>query len=219
MDGFESHSNRYVDDKDGNQKLQNLVQKQKNSMRNSLALHRLHAPKTQQRSKFGVVPPWVIVMYNSVFFNNCVHHPNEKKKEVDKFCIDCLQSFCSHCLPSHAFHKHIKIRRYIYSDVINRQDLCELFNCSGIQTYLTKKAKVLFLKQRTQSHQQQSSSRDYKCSICGKTLQDNTSLYCSIACKVLNIYRDEEIFVGLPLTKKPRLRQTRKGVPLRSPMF
>ncbi|MBA0613482.1 hypothetical protein Godav_013913 [Gossypium davidsonii] len=107
-------------------------------MRNSLALHRLHAPKTQQfpllqRSKFGVVPPWVIVMYNSVFFNNCVHHPNEKKKEVDKFCIDCLQSFCSHCLPSHAFHKHIKIRRYIYSDVINRQDLCKLFNCSGIQ--------------------------------------------------------------------------------------
>ncbi|MBA0711435.1 hypothetical protein Golax_010621 [Gossypium laxum] len=78
-------------------------------MRNSLALHRLHAPKTQQRSKFGVVPPWVIVMYNSVFFNNCVHHPNEKKKEVDKFCIDCLQSFCSHCLPSHAFHKHIKV--------------------------------------------------------------------------------------------------------------
>lgn len=27
----------------------------------------------------------------------------------------------------------MKIRRYIYSDVINRQDLCKLFNCSGIQ--------------------------------------------------------------------------------------
>ncbi|CAK7326796.1 unnamed protein product [Dovyalis caffra] len=27
----------------------------------------------------------------------------------------------------------MEIRRYIYSDVINRQDLCKLFNCSGIQ--------------------------------------------------------------------------------------
>ncbi|KAK8526211.1 hypothetical protein V6N12_020690 [Hibiscus sabdariffa] len=169
------------------------------------------------RSNFSVVPPWVIVMYNTIFFENCVSHPDEKKNELDRFCIDCLKSFCSHCLSSHALHKHIK-------------------------TYHTNKAKVLFLKQRTQSHQQQqrSNSRDCRCSICDKGLQDNTSLYCSIACKVLDIHRDEEseetsnhklmgclqheeddqeIYVRLPLTKKPRLRQTRKGVPLRSPMF
>ncbi|KAL4362992.1 hypothetical protein GQ457_04G009530 [Hibiscus cannabinus] len=211
-------------------------------MRNPLAFRRLHAPIIQQRSNFSVVPPWVIVMYNTIFFENCVSHPDEKKNELDRFCIDCLKSFCSHCLSSHALHKHIKIRRYIYNDVINRQDLNKLFNCTGIQTYHTNKAKVLFLKQRTQSHQQQqrSNSRDCRCSICDKGLQDTTSLYCSIACKVLDIHRDEEseetsnhklmgclqheeddqeIYVRLPLTKKPRLRQTRKGVPLRSPMF
>ncbi|XVF02898.1 hypothetical protein REPUB_Repub04eG0214600 [Reevesia pubescens] len=198
-----------------------------------------------QRS-FAVVPPWVIVMYNTIFFRNCVSHPNAKKNELDRFCIDCLQSFCSHCFSSHAIHKHVKIRRYIYSDVINRQDLCKLFNCSGIQTYHTNKAKVVFLKQRTTAHhhqqqQQQSNSREYSCIICDKSLQDNL-LYCSIACKVLDIYGDEhsnhhhsskllrclkdededhkEAYVRrLPSTKKRRLRQTRKGIPLRAPMF
>ncbi|XVE85471.1 hypothetical protein DITRI_Ditri17bG0093200 [Diplodiscus trichospermus] len=195
-----------------------------------------------QRS-FAVVPPWVIVMFNTIFFRNCVRHPNAKKNELDRFCIDCLQSFCSHCFSAHAIHKHVKIRRYIYSDVINRQDLCKLFNCSGIQTYHTNKAKVLFLKQRTtlqQQQQQQSNLRDYSCIICDKSLQDN-SLYCSIACKVLDIYgdehrketrnhhrskllrcledKDEEAYVRLPLTKKRRLKQSRKGVPLRAPMF
>ncbi|XWS34445.1 hypothetical protein CRYUN_Cryun21dG0039200 [Craigia yunnanensis] len=118
-----------------------------------------------------------------------------------------------------------------------------------LTTYHTNKAKVLFLKQRTTHHQQQqqqqqqqqSNSKDYSCIICDKSLQDN-SLYCSIACKVLDIYGDEhrektsnhhsskllccfkdgdeEANVRLPLTiKKRRLRQTRKGVPLRAPMF
>ncbi|XVE74651.1 hypothetical protein DITRI_Ditri12bG0034400 [Diplodiscus trichospermus] len=210
-------------------------------MGRSLGIKRLHASRTHQQKSFAVVPPWVVVMYNTIFFRNCVSHPNEKKNELDRFCIDCLLSFCSHCLSSHAIHKHVKIRRYIYSDVINRQDLSKLFNCSGIQTYHTNKAKVLFLNRRThqQQQQQQSNLRDYSCTICGKSLQDN-SLYCSIACKVLDIYgdehreessnhhagkllrclKDEEAYVPrLQLTKKRRLRQTRKGVPLRAPMF
>ncbi|XP_021292708.1 uncharacterized protein LOC110422965 [Herrania umbratica] len=234
---------RYVDDRDGQGKRKCLLGKP-TTMGRTLGFKRLRASKTQQKSSFAVVPPWVIVMYNTIFFRNCVSHPNEKKNELDRFCIDCLQSFCSHCLSAHAIHKHVKIRRYIYSDVINRQDLCKLFNCSGIQSYHTNKAKVLFLKQRThhQQHhqqQQQSNSRDYSCIICDKNLQDN-SLYCSIACKVLDIYDQEhreetsnnlhskllrclkdegEAYVRLPSTKKRRIRQTRKGVPLRAPLF
>ncbi|KAH9794581.1 B box-type domain-containing protein [Citrus sinensis] len=85
------------------------------------------------QEKYAVVPPWVIVMYKTMFFRNCMVHPNTKKNEQDRFCIDCLCSFCSHCIPAHTRHKHVKIRRYVYSDVINRHDLCKLFNCSGIQ--------------------------------------------------------------------------------------
>ncbi|TYJ49829.1 hypothetical protein E1A91_A01G162600v1 [Gossypium mustelinum] len=186
-------------------------------MRKTLAIQKLQASKTQQQKICSVVPPWLIVMYNSIFFRNCVTHRNAKKNELDRFCIHCLQSFCSHCLPAHAFHKQLKIRRYVYSDVINRQDLCKLFNCAGIQTYHTNKAKVVFLKQRSR-HQQQSNSMDYCCTICNKSLQDNL-LYCSIACKVLDICGDDEPKLGLPLTRKPRLRRSRKGVPLRAPMF
>ena len=61
------------------------------------------------QKSFAVVPPWVIVMYNTMFFSKCVSHPNAKKNELDRFCIDCLQSFCSHCFSAHAFHKHVKV--------------------------------------------------------------------------------------------------------------
>ncbi|KAB5538049.1 hypothetical protein DKX38_015582 [Salix brachista] len=124
--------------------------------------------------------------------------------------------------PFHARHKHVKIRRYMYSDVINRQDLSKLFNCSGIQTYLTNKAKVLFLKRRNHYHRQRINFKDCsRCIICDRSLQDNNSHYCSIACKVAAIYggkyrKDEYRIQHL---KRQKLKQSRKGVPLRAPMF
>ncbi|KAG7980201.1 hypothetical protein I3843_05G169600 [Carya illinoinensis] len=189
-----------------------------------------------QKISYVGVPPWLIIMHESIFFSSCIMHPNAKKNDLDYFCIDCRRSLCSNCLPAHMHHKYIKIRRYIYSDVINRQDLCKLFNCSGIQTYHTNNAKVVFLKQRPHRHnqqQQQNNTREYRCIICKRSLQDN-SLYCSIACKVLAIYnyqtsqKDEDhldsVTIGdkknhavLSLTKKRKLR--RKGAPLRAPMF
>ena len=54
------------------------------------------------------------------------------------------------------------------------------------QTYHTNKAKVVFLKQRRQQqvrHNDNNNSKEYRCIICHKSLQDN-SRYCSIACKV-----------------------------------
>ncbi|KAA8529008.1 hypothetical protein F0562_033504 [Nyssa sinensis] len=79
------------------------------------------------------VPPWLKVMYAMVYFDTCIAHSNNKKNDLDRFCIDCVQSFCYNCLPAHGLHKYVKIRRYVYCEVINRQDLCRLFDCSGIQ--------------------------------------------------------------------------------------
>ncbi|KAK9276269.1 hypothetical protein L1049_005800 [Liquidambar formosana] len=139
------------------------------------------------------------------------------------------------------------IRRYVYSDVINRQDLRKLFNCSGIQTYHTNKAQVLFLKRKPQQKhpQQQNNSRDHSCIICDRSLQDPNSLYCSIACKVLAIYgnghKDESSddhnnqnnnkkeddleysqdgdVEDLILPSPKRRKLNRKRVPQRAPMF
>ncbi|XP_031271635.1 uncharacterized protein LOC116130025 [Pistacia vera] len=182
----------------------------------TVGLKRLHATKNDN---YTVVPQWIIVMYNKEFFGNCMAHPNTKKNEVDRFCIDCLSSLCCHCLPFHTRHRYVKIRRYVYNDVINRHDLSKLFNCSGIQTYHTNKTKVLFLKQRNPHQQQQPqqiNSKDYGCIICDRNLQDN-SLYCSIACKV-NEDEDKE-YLTPPSPKRQKQKRSRKGIPLRAPML
>ncbi|KAM7487773.1 hypothetical protein LguiB_025257 [Lonicera macranthoides] len=87
------------------------------------------------------VPEWLKVMYNTVYFEACTTHRHEKK---DQFCIDCCISLCSNCLPihNHRFnppHKIVKIRRYVYCEVIKRQDLSKHFNCSGIQVFAKEK--------------------------------------------------------------------------------
>ncbi|XP_038719829.1 uncharacterized protein At3g50808-like [Tripterygium wilfordii] len=172
------------------------------------------------------VPSWINVMSRSKFFIGCDVHGSSKKTELDRFCIDCLSSLCPSCLPNHTSHKHVKIRRYVYSDVIKRQDLRKLFDCSGIQTYRTNKAKVLFLRRRSSTLRQQrqeNNSRDfYSCIVCGRSLQDNT-LYCSIECKVSvdgeNHKDADEKRIDENIVKlKPR-QSSRKGVPFRAPMF
>ncbi|KAI5573666.1 hypothetical protein BDE02_10G095300 [Populus trichocarpa] len=191
-------------------------------MEKVVGIKQLSASKHEVRLKnYPAVPQWVVVMYNTVFFRTCITHPDSR---MDRFCADCYSSLCSNCLPAHARHKHVKIRRYIYSDVINRQDLSKLFNCSGIQTYVTNKARVLFLKQRNHYHrhqQQQINFKDYRCIICHRSLQDNCSHYCSIECKVTAIYGGEcrKDQYRIQHLKRRKLKQSRKGVPLRAPMF
>ncbi|KAL7240177.1 hypothetical protein ACSBR2_005949 [Camellia fascicularis] len=101
------------------------------------------------------------------------------------------------------------------------------------QAYHTNKTKVLFLKQRHQQPLQQHNSKDHSCIICQRSLQDSTSLYCSIACKVFSISRgasdhdnekdedlgskrsDEEIVTQ----SSPKRQKVRKGVAQRAPMY
>ncbi|XP_058183987.1 protein RGF1 INDUCIBLE TRANSCRIPTION FACTOR 1-like [Rhododendron vialii] len=166
------------------------------TMREAIGIKRLQAPKHDQEDFAQLVPPWLTTMYRTVYYAACITHPDTKKNDLDRFCIDCIRAFCYHCLPAHARHTYVKIRRYVYCEVINKQDLCKLFDCSGIQAYHTNKTKVLFLKQRSQQQilqlqqSQPNNSRDHSCIICQRSLQD-VSLYCSIACKVTAIYRGE----------------------------
>ncbi|KAL2518751.1 PLATZ transcription factor family protein [Abeliophyllum distichum] len=105
-----------------------------------------------------------------MYFGVCLTHSEHKKKDLDHFCIDCEKSFCCNCVSTHALHKYVKIRRYMYCEVIKRQDLCKLFDCSSIQ-------------QRSTQQPQQQNSKDHSCIICKKSLPD-ACFYCSIACKV-----------------------------------
>ncbi|WOG89033.1 hypothetical protein DCAR_0208269 [Daucus carota subsp. sativus] len=186
------------------------------------------------------VPAWVEVMCTELFFNPCESHEDFRKNKEDGFCIDCHQSFCCNCLPAHAHHRHLKIRRYVYCEVINRQDLCKFFDCSGIQTYHTNKDRVIFLKQRSQQPSPQCQQNNlrflHNCIICNRSLQ--TSLYCSLQCKVFSMSRDEQAEEAnqhsidekeedlcncggdvIETLSSPKRQKLRKGVALRAPMF
>ncbi|XP_022856329.1 uncharacterized protein LOC111377461 isoform X2 [Olea europaea var. sylvestris] len=179
------------------------------------------------------VPPWLIILYNTTYFGVCFTHSEHKKKELDHFCIDCKKPICCNCVLTHALHNYVKIRRYMYCEVIRRQDLCKLFDCSNIQ-------------QRSQQSSPQQNSKDHSCIICKRSLPDSC-LYCSIACKVSAIcgdrLKEETILdykrmsiaedVGLENSQttdglenhRPKdganfiLRRRRKGIPQRAPFF
>ncbi|XP_024989867.1 uncharacterized protein LOC112524321 [Cynara cardunculus var. scolymus] len=184
-----------------------------------------HRPPSLKRSE---VPPWVFIMIN-IAYEECTIHSNAKdNNKFDRFCIDCLGSFCSKCSSNHHGHNYIKIRRYVYCEVISRPDFQKHFDCSGIQGYISNSNKVLFLKKRKPQQQrlaEQQNSRDHRCIVCKLSLTDSS--YCSIQCKVSamspelatvdnNVSINEgERDPALITSKRKRLR---KGIPQRAPL-
>ncbi|WZZ18043.1 hypothetical protein YC2023_111132 [Brassica napus] len=78
-------------------------------------------------------PAWLEVLLKEKFFNACLDHEEEKKNEKNILCIDCCLSICPHCLPSHTSHRLLRIRRYMYNDVLRVEDGSNLMDCSLIQ--------------------------------------------------------------------------------------
>ncbi|XP_057510518.1 protein RGF1 INDUCIBLE TRANSCRIPTION FACTOR 1 [Actinidia eriantha] len=125
------------------------------------------------------------------FFGSCGVHHNRRKNEKNIFCLDCCQSFCPHCLPSHRSHPLLQVRRYVYHDVVRLEDLEKLIDCSYIQPYTINSAKVIFLNQRAQSRPCKGSANT--CFNCDRILQDPFH-YCSLSCKVNHmVYQEEDL--------------------------
>ncbi|KAJ0463970.1 putative transcription factor interactor and regulator Znf-B family [Helianthus annuus] len=58
-------------------------------------------------------PAWLEGLIGESFFGICRFHENKRKNEKNIFCLDCCQSFCPHCLPTH--HSHPLLQVYIFS--------------------------------------------------------------------------------------------------------
>ncbi|KAJ0492391.1 putative transaminase transcription repressor PLATZ family [Helianthus annuus] len=178
-----------------------------------------------QKTRVGV-PQWVRVMIDIMQFQDCKIHLNTKDHKLDRFCIDCVGSFCSQSCSDHQGHEHVKIRRYLLHEVINRPDFQKYFDCSGIQGYQTNKNKVLFLKSR-KDNQQQQNNKDRRCNICNQNLLDAS--YCSIQCKIFAITTenkegsavDDNVLhnASEEPTLTPCRNNRRKGFPYRAPLF
>mmetsp|Transcript_40373 Transcript_40373/g.48944 ORF Transcript_40373/g.48944 Transcript_40373/m.48944 type:complete len:364 (+) Transcript_40373:195-1286(+) len=125
---------------------------------------------------------WLDTLLNVSFFDSCQQHLSHKKNECNIYCIDCCAAgICQHCLPSHAGHQLLQVRRYVYHDVVRLQDIDQLVDCTGVQTYLINNARVIFLKQRPQSRP--TKGAENLCETCRRGLQHPFTL-CSVACKV-----------------------------------
>ncbi|KAJ4973190.1 hypothetical protein NE237_006364 [Protea cynaroides] len=139
----------------------------------------------------GGVPPWLKLICDSEFFEPCNTHSNLKKNDLNFFCIDCLCSMCTHCLQlHHEEHQHIQIRKYMYRDVINVNDLRKLFSCSGIQVSTIcgeNKAAMMFDED-------------------GESIEEIAK------------EKEKEDITSQPKKEGPNSRK-RKGIPVRAPQF
>ncbi|KAH7837059.1 hypothetical protein Vadar_009080 [Vaccinium darrowii] len=90
--------------------------------------------RRRESSEMVMKPAWLEgLMGESTFFAACGLHENRRKNEKNIFCLDCCQSFCPHCLPSHRDHPLLQVRRYVYHNVVRLDDLEKLIDCSYIQ--------------------------------------------------------------------------------------
>ncbi|XP_021901857.1 uncharacterized protein LOC110817567 [Carica papaya] len=134
-------------------------------------------------TQHNMVPQWLEILLGQKFFAPCEVHECAKKKKKEKniFCLDCCISICPHCLPPHASHHHLQIRRYVYHDVVRLGDAQKLIDCSFVQPYTTNNAKVVFLTERSMSRPFRGSGNF--CIKCNRSLQ-HPFLFCSLSCKV-----------------------------------
>ncbi|KAF6149753.1 hypothetical protein GIB67_017486 [Kingdonia uniflora] len=91
--------------------------------------------KKQLESNYG----WVFSLVSETFFNPCVNHKDDetRKTEANMFCFRCCSKICSFCENLHTSHPLLRVRRYVYNDVVKIDDMKEVFDCSYVQVSLT----------------------------------------------------------------------------------
>ncbi|PWA79949.1 PLATZ transcription factor family protein [Artemisia annua] len=137
------------------------------------------------------LPAWLQGLMSESFFGICGIHENKRKNEKNIFCLDCCQSFCPHCLPTHHSHPILQVRRYVYQNVVRLDDLEKLIDCSFVQPYTINSAKVIFLNQRAQNRSYKGSVNS--CLTCDRILQEPFH-FCSLSCKVDHMmYQGEDL--------------------------
>ncbi|XP_023548890.1 uncharacterized protein LOC111807405 [Cucurbita pepo subsp. pepo] len=127
---------------------------------------------------------WLGTLLNTKFFGSCDLHPNLRKNEKNKFCIDCSVSFCKNCTV-HDLHRQVHIWKYVYHEVVRVQDAEKYFRCSEIHTYKVNGEISVHLNSRGQSVDAKppKTKSGGSCEDCGRYVQ-YPNRFCSIACKV-----------------------------------
>ncbi|MED6155019.1 hypothetical protein PIB30_001701 [Stylosanthes scabra] len=143
------------------------------------------SPKNQQVAKSEIQKPrWLDAFLEKKFFEPCEDH-SRRKNELNKYCIDCDQAVCEHCVLSGPHDKHIilKLYRHIYKDVVSIGTMDKYIDCSEIQRYKSNKRLVISLNPLP--HSGSAPNNEASCNTCSRKLNEpNQYRYCSISCKV-----------------------------------
>eukprot|EP00897_Mesotaenium_endlicherianum_P010500 jgi/Mesen1/9479/ME000063S08928 len=144
-------------------------------------------------------PQWLRSLLHLEFFESCHQHTSEV---ANYFCLDCYEVACPSCSAKHDGHRLLQIRRYVLQSVVKQTELDKLVDVTGIQTYTTNSALVVFLNEKEPEPSkskatggskklpktQKAAADGNKCEHCQKALQGGNN-YCCLACKVKALER------------------------------
>ncbi|KAJ1686839.1 hypothetical protein LUZ63_018229 [Rhynchospora breviuscula] len=147
------------------------------------------------------LPNWLQPLLAAKFFERCERHINERKNEINHFCMKCTHPLCPRCVTEHTRkggkHRLLQIRHYVHSDVVRVNDITKLLDIAKIQQYTANGAKVVHLNPKSSKPYPEGVPRSYidgaPCIICARAIS-KFSLFCSIACKVNDNNDNESVF-------------------------
>ncbi|GMI70956.1 hypothetical protein like AT4G17900 [Hibiscus trionum] len=181
--------------------------------------------------------PWLKPLLQAEFYRQC---ECKSSKQCSFFCRDCMGSaFCEDCLyhpHKHVDHHHQSLRVYKSSSRpgLRVHSIKSLMDVSDIQPYTCNSSKLVYInrKGRKEHANHINCRKGEKCEVCGYELQNLTSKFCSIECKVNNETEvkeetKEEDFVPISISTSRLIhadpnsfrKRSRKGEPQRSPFL
>ncbi|KAJ4767591.1 PLATZ transcription factor family protein [Rhynchospora pubera] len=155
------------------------------------------------------LPNWLQPLLAAKFFERCERHINERKNEINHFCMKCTHPLCPRCVIEHTrkggIHRLLQIRHYVHSDVVRVNDITKLLDIAKIQDNDNNDNESVFDTEESEA------DCDYcyklevgvKRSFTEKEESSSGSEKGNVNCSRITSYR----------------KKGRKGIPVRSPFF
>ncbi|XP_057482174.1 uncharacterized protein At3g50808-like isoform X2 [Actinidia eriantha] len=175
-------------------------------------------------------PQWLTPLLESEFRCSC--------ESVYKlhFCVVCMTiAFCENCKEKDQLHEaHQSIQIFVASRAraVRVENISRLLDISNIHQFKVNDKSILYLNSRSKQEPREIRDNTFKkCKMCQWPI--DTQLFCSIGCKVksnmpfvTDNYEHTHLFKksnkkdNTPnSSKKETVKNSRKGIPKRSPFF
>jgi hypothetical protein len=127
---------------------------------------------------------WTERLCRTKFGCPCKAHA-DKNNGCMFFCLDVPKApaLCASCVPWVSHLRCLQVRRYVYRDVVRRDDISLHLDVSGVQAYTINNARVLFINPLIKRWDPVCNNA---CRTCRKSLPEGME-HCSIWCKLQTV--------------------------------